>query len=37
MPAAENRIVWQDYRRHETEQGRTALNFLKRISRDIWV
>lgn len=35
MPAAENRIVWQDYRRHETEQGRTALGFMKRISSDL--
>lgn len=35
MPAAENRILWQDYRRHETEQGRTALGFLKRIASDV--
>jgi len=35
MPPGENRIVWQDYRRHETEQARTALDFLKRISRDM--
>jgi predicted CoA-substrate-specific enzyme activase len=35
MPARENRIVWQDYLRHETEQGRTALDFLKRISSDV--
>jgi len=34
-PAGENRILWQDYRRHETEQGRTALDFLKRISHDV--
>ena len=35
MPATENQIIWQDYRRHETEQGRTALGFLKRIWNDL--
>ncbi len=35
MPAQENRILWQDYRRHETEQGRTALDFLKRIASEL--
>ena len=35
MPAVENRIIWQDYRRHETEQGRTTLEFLKSIRRDV--
>ena len=34
-PAGEDRILWQDYRRHETQQGRTALDFLKKISRDV--
>ena len=33
MPTDGLRIVWQDYRRHETEQGRTVLDFLKRIWR----
>jgi predicted CoA-substrate-specific enzyme activase len=35
MPSAEDRIIWQDYRRHETEQGRTVLDFLKRIWSDL--
>ena len=35
MPFDENRIVWQDYRRHETEQGRTVLDFLKRIQKEV--
>ena len=35
MPGDEDRIVWRDYRRHETRQGWTALDFLKRISKDV--
>ena len=35
MPAGEKKILWQDYRRHETEQGRTALDFLRRIHGDL--
>ncbi|MGC9998975.1 MAG: BadF/BadG/BcrA/BcrD ATPase family protein [Bryobacteraceae bacterium] len=35
MPDGEKQIVWQDYRRHETEQGRTALDFLKKISSEV--
>jgi predicted CoA-substrate-specific enzyme activase len=35
MPARENRILWQGYRRHETEQGQTALSFLKAIEKEV--
>jgi predicted CoA-substrate-specific enzyme activase len=34
-PAGANRIVWRDYRRHETRQGRTVLDFLRRIEADL--
>ncbi len=34
-PASEHRILWKDYQRHETRQGRTALDFLKRIRSDL--
>jgi activator of 2-hydroxyglutaryl-CoA dehydratase len=35
MPECERRIIWRDYRRHETQQGRTVLDFLKRMWRDL--
>jgi activator of 2-hydroxyglutaryl-CoA dehydratase len=35
MPAKGNRVLWQEYRRHESEQGRTALDFLNRIWKDL--
>lgn len=35
--AGDDKILWQDYRRHETEQGRTALDFLKRIWTEVGV
>jgi predicted CoA-substrate-specific enzyme activase len=31
----EDRILWQDYRRHETKQAETALQFLTRIEEDL--
>ncbi|MDW8130214.1 MAG: hypothetical protein RMI94_06665, partial [Bryobacterales bacterium] len=35
VEAETDRIVWQDYQRHETRQAEKALEFLERFEREI--
>ena len=34
VEAASDRVLWQDYQRHETKQPEKALEFLKRMHAD---